>query len=280
MLRSAARCLSVCAAHADLTPAIVGSAFSDLERCLLRRNAHQQSGSDASEAAGPGPGSEAEETFLQLYRRHNSSLKHLKGQVIGARVFKTDRRFVYLDTGFNKHVKYAKKELHLSQLVSSSDGGLRTSPDDFRLGDVLQFIIEELETPYGDMQLAVERPIEKDKVAGVWEMVKEAMHTNQPVMGRVLNAVNGGYSVGVAGIVTFCPFSQMSFLTASKVGMLQPFLVTNMNEAKRNIVLQDATVLRRRRGPREDLIRDQGDSTHPGNVPPVKRLTLIVPDVL
>lgn len=142
--------------------------------------------------------------------------------------------------------------------MSSSDGGLRTSPDDFRLGDVLQFIIEELETPYGDMQLAVERPVEKDKVAGVWAMVKEAMRTNQPVMGRVLNAVNGGYSVGVAGIVAFCPFSQMSFLTASKVGMLQPFQVTSMNEAKRNIVLQDASVLRRRRGPREDLIRDQG----------------------
>ncbi|CAL8463347.1 g2881 [Coccomyxa elongata] len=182
--------------------------------------------------------------------------------VIGAKVFKTDRRFVFLDTGFNKYVKYAKKELHLSQLVSSKDGGLRTSPEDFRVGDVLQFVVEELETPYGDMQLAVERRIENDKVAGVWEMVKEAMRSNQPVMGRVLNGVNGGYSVGVAGIVAFCPFSQMSFLTASKVGMLQPFLVTSMNEAKRNIVLQDVSMLGKRRGPRGDLVSDQGRSPY------------------
>lgn len=260
MLRNAARYLNSRAVQIRIIPAKSSTNLEDHAHCIDRRSAHQLSGSSGNEAAGPGPGSELEDTFMQLYRRHNSSLKHLKGQVIGAKVFKTDRRFVFLDTGFNKYVKYAKKELHLSQLVSSRDGGLRTSPEDFRVGDVLQFNVEELETPYGDMQLAVERPIEKDKVAGVWEMVKEAMHSNQPVMGRVLNGVNGGYSVGVAGIVAFCPFSQMSFLTASKVGMLQPFLVTSMNEAKRNIVLQDVSMLGKRRGPRGDLVLDQGAS--------------------
>ncbi len=261
MLRNAARYLNSRAVQVRIFPATSSTHLPDHAPCIDRRSAHQQSGSSGTEAAGLGPGSEdLEDTFMQLYRRHNSSLKHLKGQVIGAKVFKTDRRFVFLDTGFNKYVKYAKKELHLSQLVSSKDRGLRTSPEDFRVGDVLQFVVEELETPYGDMQLAVERRIENNKVAGVWEMVKEAMRSNQPVMGRVLNGVNGGYSVGVAGIVAFCPFSQMSFLTASKVGMLQPFLVTSMNEAKRNIVLQDVSMLGKRRGPRGDLVSDQGAS--------------------
>ena len=178
--------------------------------------------------AGPGPGSQHQERtdlFLEMYRRHNSSLPNLEGQVIGARVFKTDRRYVWLDPGYNKYVKFARKALHLSQLLSSTEGGLRTSPEDFRIGDVLQFTVQELETPYGDMQLAVERPIEKDKFARVWEELRQAMFANTPVMGRVLNAVNGGFAVGTAGFVCFCPISQMEFLTATKIGILQPFQV-------------------------------------------------------
>lgn len=258
MLRSVAHHLSSRAVNLQNSRLFACPSLPDLQECSRKRTSHQQANDDISADSFADHGSDADQSFLQLYRRHNSSLKHLKGQVIGARVFKTDRRFVFLDTGFNKYVKYAKKELQLSQLVSSRDGGLRTSPDDFRVGDVLQFIIEEVETPYGDMQLAVERPVEKNKVEDVWEMVKDAMHTNQPVLGRVLNAVNGGYGVGVAGIVGFCPFSQMSFPTASRIGVLQPFHVTSMNEAKRNIVLQDATVLRKRRGPRQDLLSNAG----------------------
>lgn len=183
----------------------------------------------ADTEAGPGPGSEADEKqrlWLEMFRRHNSSLRHLEGQVIGARVMKTDRRNVWLDTGYNKPVKFARKALQLSQLLSSTDGGLRTSPEDFRIGDVLQFTIEDLETPYGDMQLSPERPVEKDKFKRVWAEIRAAMLSNKPVMGRVLNPVGGGYSVGVAGYVCFCPLSQMDFLTATKVGMLQPYQVS------------------------------------------------------
>lgn len=78
---------------------------------------------------------------------------------------------------------------------------------------MLKFTVEELETPYGDMQLAVERPQERDKFARVWREIRAAMLADEAVLGRVLNAVGGGYSVGVAGIVCFCPISQMDFLT-------------------------------------------------------------------
>lgn len=153
---------------------------------------------------------EDRELNLELIRRHNSSLKGLKGQTIGARIFRTDKRFVFLDTGYIKHVKFARKALQLSQLISSRDGGVRTSPEDFRVGDVLKFVIEEIETAYGDMQLSTERDAGSDKYRRVWEMVREAMRENQPIMGRVLNTVPGGYCVGIAGIVAFCPFSSIS----------------------------------------------------------------------
>jgi hypothetical protein len=41
--------------------------------------------------------------------------------------------------------------------------------------------------------------------------LRQAMATQTPVMGRILNAVNRGYSVGVAGLVCFLPITQCLF---------------------------------------------------------------------
>ena len=100
---------------------------------------------------------------LEILRRHNSSLKQLKGQTIGGCIFRTDERFVFLDTGFNKHVEFARTALQASQLISSRDGGVRTSPEDFRVGDVLKCVVEEVETAYGDVQLSTEREVASDE---------------------------------------------------------------------------------------------------------------------
>lgn len=41
--------------------------------------------------------------------------------------------------------------------------------------------------------------------------LRQAMEKQTPVMGRILNAVNRGYSVGVAGLVCFLPITQCLF---------------------------------------------------------------------
>ena len=207
---------------------------------------HQsQAASSAAPASLPdqpdsGSSIEDHELDLELIRRHNSSLTQLKGQTIGARIFRTDKRFVFLDTGFNKHVKFARKALQISQLISSRDGGVRTSPEDFRVGDVLKFVVEEVETAYGDMQLSTEREVASDKFQRVWDMIKQAMRENKPVMGRVLNTVPGGYCIGIAGVVAFCPFSSIAGWTARRIGVLQPFHVLRMEDSRQNIVLLDS----------------------------------------
>ena len=50
-----------------------------------------------------------------------------------------------------------------------------------------------------------------------------------PVSRRILNSVPGGYAVGVAGFVAFCPFTSCSIYTASSVGVLQPFLIQHLD---------------------------------------------------
>ena len=73
----------------------------------------------------------------------------------------------------------------------------------------------------------------------VWELLKEHHKNQTPVKGRVLNGVNGGHAVGLCGLVAFCPFSKCSVLTASRIGILQPFLIDSLSEERRNIIVSD-----------------------------------------
>lgn len=61
------------------------------------------------------------------------------------------------------------------------------------------------------------------------------MAAGEAVQGRVLNEINGGYAVGVAGHVAFCPFSLMSPVTAKRMGVLQPFLVQAMKRLDESV---------------------------------------------
>ena len=58
-------------------------------------------------------------------------------------------------------------------------------------------------------------------------------------MGRVLNTVNGGFAVGLSGVVAFCPYSRMDPRTSARIGVLQPFSILRFDLAKRDLVVSD-----------------------------------------
>lgn len=69
-------------------------------------------------------------------------------------VIKAENKFVWIDIGHKGVTRVAKKELNLSQLVVSRvERSERKGRHDVRIGDVLTFVIENLETPFGDMTL-------------------------------------------------------------------------------------------------------------------------------
>lgn len=80
---------------------------------------------------------------------------------------------------------------------------------------------------------------DRHRLEAVFSEVEEHHRTGTPVRGRILNEVNQGYCVGIAGLTGFLPFSLCSLLTASKVGVLQPFLVNSLDRAKLALVLAD-----------------------------------------
>lgn len=65
------------------------------------------------------------------------------------------------------------------------------------------FVISEQRHAVWGAQLS-----EQDQVQAVMDRLQLAQDTDTPVMGRILNTVNRGYAVGIAGVVCFCPVTQ------------------------------------------------------------------------
>lgn len=82
-------------------------------------------------------------------------------------------------------------------------------------------------------------PKGEEKYQAVLDEVQRAYNKKQPVMGRILNTLNGGYAIGIAGVVGFCPFKLCTLQTASRVGLLQPFLVNSFRQEPFNLILED-----------------------------------------
>ena len=83
-----------------------------------------------------------------------------------------------------------------------------------------------------------------------------AMEGRTPVSGTVSSSNKGGYSVDVAGIRTFCPISQIDagFVTDPEifVGQTLDFLVTEIREGGRNVVVSRRKLLQDERRVAED----------------------------
>lgn len=118
----------------------------------------------------------------------------------------------------------------------------RTGPNDVHVGDVLHVTLETTETPFGDPSVIIDPPRDPDHFNIAKDELKSALDQGHPVMGRILNPLIGGYAVGVGGIVGFCPFRHCTLPVASRLGILQPFLVIALRETPFNLVLRDANM--------------------------------------
>lgn len=177
---------------------------------------------------------------IERYRRANQSLPRLEGQIVKAHVLAVDQHCVVLDPGYQATQTFFKSELQ-NVPVYAKDGTRLGIPESFQVGDILHVKIDMLQTPFGDMQLSLGGKLtQEEQVDRVLEELKRAQISKKLVMGRILNPVNRGYAVGIGGLVCFCPITQCLWETAQRVGVLQPFTVSQMKMETRNVVIYDA----------------------------------------
>ncbi|GMH43156.1 hypothetical protein BSKO_11078 [Bryopsis sp. KO-2023] len=179
--------------------------------------------------APPPPEYEGESLVMREIRLHNSSMWGLKGQIISGEIIAVGRDYVVVDLGFKSLSRFFKKELSTTQIYATTkEHKIKRRQGVFFVGDRLQFRIDEVESPYGDMSLTTHKlhdTIQKDLV---WKDLVEAFEHNIPIQGRVLNTVDRGYAVGVGGFVCFCPLNLIQPSSANKIGVLQMFKIAKM----------------------------------------------------
>lgn len=134
---------------------------------------------------------------------------------------------------------FRRSQVQVSSVVETTSDAERTGPNDIHVGDVLHVTLETTETPFGDPAVSIDMPKGSDRYEPVLEELKRAHDNAEQVMGRILNTMNGGYAVGVAGLVGFCPFRLCTLQTASRVGVLQPFIVHRFRREPFNMILED-----------------------------------------
>lgn len=77
--------------------------------------------------------------------------------------------------------------------------------------------------------------------------------------GRILNSVNKGYCVGIAGLTAFLPYSLCTLLTASKVGVLQPFIIQRLNPETLSVVVADPQMVAQQKARAEHRLKRQAE---------------------
>lgn len=149
-------------------------------------------------------------------------------------------------SSFLTHLLLCRSQVQVSQVKQTTSTEQRNGPNDIHVGDVLHVTLETSETPFGDPAVILDPPREADHFNMARNELRAALESGEPVMGRLLNPLIGGYAVGVGGIVGFCSFKNCSLPVASRLGVLQPFRVMAFRDMPFNLVLQDAQVSTRR----------------------------------
>lgn len=146
-----------------------------------------------------------------------------EGGLIGGRVIQIDSEFAYLDLGLKSDGKVPIEEFREQPTV----------------GDVVEVVLVKSDTSNGDVIISKK----KAEVTVFWRKLKDAFESKNPITGKVVKSVKGGYEVDLGyDIKAFCPISKIDLQRLGPpeeyIGMESPFLIDRLySERKVNIVL-------------------------------------------
>ena len=174
-----------------------------------------------------------------------SPLQNITGRTLEGTVYHQDNSYAYLDLGSKTNPRLSNRFLNRS--LDPEDR------DTLRVGKKMNFTIDEMETVDGDLLLTSPRRDGHDPKA-IWAVLKNHYDTEEPVIGRILNPVKGGFSVGFAGFTAFLPnshlvkgrspsYSHWLKRTRPYIGALLYFKILELNPSERNFVVSRTEAL-------------------------------------
>ncbi|GAB1341205.1 30S ribosomal protein S1 [Gemmatimonas sp.] len=181
------------------------------------------------------------ERMLELYNGTLASIE--EGEIVKATVLEIRENLVVLDIGFKSEGTIPLEEF-------------KDMPD-LKAGDEVEVLLEHLEDQEGSVVLSKK----KADFMRVWERIRVAYESDQPVEGTLVKKIKGGVVVDLMGVDAFLPGSQIALRRVPNIdellGQKYEFKIIKLNKRRRNIVVSRRVILETERaGKREKLMKE------------------------
>jgi small subunit ribosomal protein S1 len=179
------------------------------------------------------------ESMLSMYEGTMSQI--VEGEIVKSKVLRVTESAVILDVGFKSEGSVLLDEFK----------------DPPQPGDEVEVFLEHLE----DQEGAVVLSKKKADFMRVWEKIKQAHESDQPVQGTLVKKIKGGVVVNLMGVDAFLPGSQIALRRVPNIdellGQSYEFKIIKLNKRRRNIVVSRRVILENERAhKREHLMKE------------------------
>ena len=181
------------------------------------------------------------EAMMDMYNGTLASIE--EGEIVKSKVLEIRDNLVVLDIGFKSEGTIPLEEF-------------KDMPD-LKPGDEVEVLLEHLEDQEGSVVLSKK----KADFMRVWERIRVAYETDQPVTGTLTKKIKGGVVVDLMGVDAFLPGSQIALRRVPNIdellGQTYDFKIIKLNKRRRNIVVSRRVILEQERaGKREKLMKE------------------------
>jgi small subunit ribosomal protein S1 len=166
-----------------------------------------------------------------------------EGGIVRSKVLRVTDTAVILDVGFKSEGAVSVDEFKDAHTLKE--------------GDEVEVFLEHLEDHEGAVVLSKK----KADFMRVWERIRQAYESDEPVDGTLVKKIKGGVVVDLMGVDAFLPGSQIALRRVPNVdellGQTFQFKIIKLNKRRRNIVVSRRVILEAERATkREHLMKE------------------------
>jgi small subunit ribosomal protein S1 len=186
----------------------------------------------------------SDEEYQKLLGLYEGTLQSIQeGEIVKSKVLRVTESHVILDVGFKSEGAVPVDEFK--------------DPKSINPGDEVEVLLENLEDEEGSVVLSKK----KADFMRVWEKIREAYESDQPVQGTLIKKIKGGVVVDLMGVDAFLPGSQIALRRVPNIdellGQSFKFKIIKLNKRRRNIVVSRRVILEAERAhKREHLMKE------------------------
>jgi len=172
----------------------------------------------------------SDEQYEEMMKLYEGTLQSIaEGEIVRSKVLRVTETHVILDVGFKSEGAIPIDEFK--------------DPGSIKAGDEVEVFLENLE----DQEGAVVLSKKKADFMRVWEKIRQAHESDEPVAGTLVKKIKGGVVVDLMGVDAFLPGSQIALRRVPNIdellGESYQFKIIKLNKRRRNIVVSRRVIL-------------------------------------